>query len=351
MRYSSTSGAKKKKTKLKKLILTALCLAIPIVFFLGTYVWYENELSPLTVKSNAISVTIKNGSTADQIAQLLQDKKVIRNAFAFSIYLRIHNLRSNLQAGSYTLDSSASIIQIIGIITDGKINAHTFTILPAQRLDQVKTAFLDAGYSKASVDKAFDPASYPNEAILNSKPAGATLEGYLYPDTFSTSSTTTPTNIVKESLDEMSKVVTPEMMNAYQGVGLNTFQAIILASIVEHEVSNDHDRQMVAQVFLNRLKIGMMLGSDVTYQYAAIVTGQAPSPALDSPYNTRRYTGLPPGPISNVSRSSLNAVAYPIKNSYLFFVAGDDGSIHYANTQAQQDANTQAYCKVLCSTY
>ena len=177
------------------------------------------------------------------------------------------------------------------------------------------------------------------------------MEGYLYPDTFSTSSATTPTNIVKQSLDEMGKVVTSEMISAYQGEGLNTFQAITLASIVEHEVSNDNDRQMVAQVFLNRIKIGMMLGSDVTYQYAAVITGQAPSPSIDSPYNTRRYAGLPPGPISNVSKSSLRAVAYPIKNNYLFFVAGDDGSIHFANTQAQHDANTKAYCKVLCSTY
>ena len=351
MRYSSTVGAKQQKTRLKKLIVIALSLSLPVFLVLGMYVWYENELSPLTTKSNAISVTIQKGATADQISQLLQEKKIIKSAFAFSIYLRIHNLRSNLQAGSYTLDSSASIIQTIGIITDGKINAHTFTILPAQRIDQIKAAFLDAGYSKTSIDKAFDPRSYPNEAILNSKPAGASLEGYLYPDTFSTSSTTTPTNIVKQSLDEMGKAVTSEMISAYQGEGLNVFQAITLASIVEHEVSNDHDRQMVAQVFLNRIKIGMMLGSDVTYQYAAAITGQAPSPSIDSPYNTRRYAGLPPGPISNVSKSSLMAVAYPIKNSYLFFVAGDDGSIHIANTQAQHDANTKAYCKVLCSTY
>lgn len=351
MRYSSISGAKKKKTRLKKLIKLTLLLSVPVVLVLGAYVWYENELSPLTTKSNAISVTIQSGSTADQVAQLLQDKKVIRSAFAFSIYLTIHNLRSSLRAGSYSLDSSASIVQTLGIITSGKEHSNTFTILPAQRLDQIKATFLNAGYSENSVTKALDPTNYPNEAILNSKPTSASLEGYLYPDTFSTSSSTTPTDIVRESLDEMGKAITPEMVNAYQAEGLNTFQAITLASIVEHEVSNDHDRQMVAQVFLNRLKIGMMLGSDVTYQYAAIVTGQAPSPNLDSPYNTRRYTGLPPGPISNVSKSSLNAVAYPFYNNYLFFVAGDDGSIHYATTQAEQDANTKAYCKVLCSTY
>jgi UPF0755 protein len=351
MRYSITSGAKKKKTKLTKTISLAIALLIPIVIVIGSYIWYEGALSPLSTKSDAINVTIQTGSTADQISQLLQDKKVIRSAFAFSIYLRIHGYRGNLQAGKYTLDSSDSIIQIVGIISGGKIDSHSFTILPAQRLDQVRQSFLDAGYSKSSVDKAFDPNTYPNESILSTKPPEASLEGYLYPDTFGASSTTTPSDIIKKSLDEMGKIITPDMVAAYQNKNLSVFQAITLASIVEHEVSNDHDRQMVAQVFLNRLKIGMMLGSDVTYQYVAAVTGQSPSPSIDSPYNTRKYVGLPPGPISNVSKSSLMAVAYPIANSYLFFVAGDDGSIHFANTQAQQDANTQAYCKVLCSTY
>jgi UPF0755 protein len=95
----------------------------------------------------------------------------------------------------------------------------------------------------------------------------------------------------------------------------------------------------------------MALGSDVTYRYAAIITGQEPSPFIDSRYNTRKYAGLPPGPISNISANSLNAVANPSPNDYLFFVAGDDGKTYYSKTQAEHEALAEQYCKVLCSTY
>ena len=95
----------------------------------------------------------------------------------------------------------------------------------------------------------------------------------------------------------------------------------------------------------------MALGSDVTYRYAAVLTGQEPTPFIDSPYNTRKYPGLPPGPISNVSKVSLDAVANPTASDYLFFVAGDDGVTYYSKTAAEHEALAKEHCKKLCSTY
>lgn len=109
------------------------------------------------------------------------------------------------------------------------------------------------------------------------------------------------------------------------------------------------DDTQAAQVFLKRLKIGMVLGSDVTAFYGAIKDGVPPSVTYDSPYNTRIHKGLPPGPISNVTDSSLYAVAHPANTDWLYFVAGDDGKTYFAKTEAEHEANVSKYCHKLCS--
>ena len=119
---------------------------------------------------------------------------------------------------------------------------------------------------------------------------------------------------------------------------------------VEKEVPKAEDRKIVAQIFLKRLAEGTPLGSDATYYYASAVYGGEPFPDLDSPYNTRMYAGLPPGPINTVSKTALEAVAYPSDTDYLFFVTGDDGVNHYTKTSAEHEQATRLYCKVSCAT-
>lgn len=318
---------------------------------IGARYWYQQQLAPLSKISSQVVITIPSGASVKQIAKLLEEQKVIKSARAFEWYVRNNGLRESLQAGQYSLDPSASIADIANAISQGQVQKNKFTILPAQRIDQIKAAFLKAGFSQQAVDEALNPTNYKNHPALVAKPTGASLEGYLYPETFQTTSSTTPTDIVKQSLDEMAQNLTPELIDQLQKQGLGIHQAVTLASIVEQEVPSSGDRRMVAQVFLKRLRAGIALGSDVTYHYAAVITGQEATPFIDSPYNTRKYAGLPPGPISNVSKSSLNAVANPIPNDYLFFVAGDDGKTYFSKTQAEHDALAKQYCKVLCSTY
>src|SRR5262249_42553942 len=155
-------------------------------------------------------------------------------------------------------------------------------------------------------------------------PSGANLEGFLFPDTFQKDANTNPQVIVQESLTEMGQHLTPSIRASFAREGLTVYQGVTLASIVEQEVSNDSDRAQAAQVFLSRLKSGMPLGSDVTAFYGALLAGVKPSTTYDSRYNTLLHKGLPPGPISNVSDSSLQAVAHPAKTSWLYFVTGDN---------------------------
>src|SRR6185437_15214148 len=130
---------------------------------------------------------------------------------------------------------------------------------------------------------------YAGNPALVDKPAGASLEGYLYPDSFQKSSSTDVQSIIKESLNEMSQQLTPNLRAAFAAEGLSTYQGIILASIIGQEVSNPSDQTQAAQVFLSRLHQNADLGSDVTAFYGAILAGQSPSVSYDSPYNTRLH--------------------------------------------------------------
>jgi UPF0755 protein len=318
--------------------------------------WYQTNLKAVSQQSAKVLVVIPSGYSAEQIANLLHSQGLIKNTTVFELYVRFAHLRDSLKAGEYQLDPSLSVQQIVDILNGGQVYTELFTILPAKRLDQIRQSFITAGFTESDVDAALNPANYVNYPALVDKPAGATLEGYLYPESYQITATTTVAEIVGQALNQMDAALTDEIVAGFAAQGLNVHQGVTLASIVEQEASSAADRQMVAGVFLNRLAIGMALGSDVTYHYAADVTGQEATPFIDSPYNTRKYTGLPPGPISNVSASSLQAVANPTPSEYLFFVAGDPvgdapSIIYYSKTQAEHEAYASQYCHTLCSTY
>lgn len=342
------------RTKLKTFLIV-FCLSL---IFIGCATggalkyWYQTNLQPLSQQSNKVLVTIPSGYSAEQIANLLQSQEVIKSATVFKWYVRFNSLRDNLKAGEYQLDAAFSVPEIARVLTEGQVYTELCTIYPAKRLDQIaKTLQEECAFSSDEVQTALAPSNYPNSAVLAYKPTEASLEGYLYPETFQTTSTTTVSAIIEQSLNQMAEALTQDIINGFEAQGLTVHQGITLASVVEQEASKPDDRKMVAGVFLNRLKIGMMLGSDVTYRYAAAIAGEEPTPFIDSPYNTHKYIGLPIGPISNVSSSSLEAVVEPTASDYLFFVAGDDGTIYYSKTQAEHEAYAREYCKELCDTY
>lgn len=333
--------------------IVGVLLLLVIIGGISTSLWYKEQLKPVDVsqQSKTVVFNVEQGASANQISKNLEQAKLIRNSQAFMWFLRTNNLRDSIQAGSYELSQSESVADIASTITEGKVQRNLFTILPGQRLDQIKANLVKAGFSEKQVTDALNPAKYNNHPALTAKPANATLEGYLYPDSFQRTSGTTPEQIIRLSLDEMADALTPEIVEGFQKQGLGVNQGVILASIVTKEASNPESQKMVAGVFLNRLKANIALGSDVTYQYIADITGQERSAFIDSPYNTRKYPGLPPGPISNVNNKALQAVAYPTNSDYLFFVAGDDGKIYFSKTQAEHDEYARKYCIKLCSVY
>jgi UPF0755 protein len=338
-------------TKQLAIRILLIMFGLGVLLVLGTLIWYQQQLKPVTAQSQQVLISIEKGESASEIAADLEANKVIRNSTAFLWYLRMNNLRDDIQAGRYQLDSALSAPKIADAITKGEVQTDLFTILPGERLDQTRAAFIKAGFSAQEVDAALNPANYVNHPALAGKPSSASLEGYLFPDSYQRTSSTTVAQIVRQSLDEMADALTPDIIEGFKAQGLTTHEGITLASIVVKEVNNLPDKQKVAGVFLNRLAADMPLGSDVTYQYIADITGQERSAAIDSPYNTRKYKGLPPGPISSVNKDALVAVSNPAKSDYLFFVAGDDGKIYYSKTLNQHEEYVRLHCKKLCSVY
>lgn len=297
---------------------------------------YQSQLKPVSQSDSLQVVTIPLGATVQEIGDNLQSKGVIRKSWAFQWYVRNKDVRAKLQAGTYALRPSQSVQEIVDILATGQIKRDSFTILPGRTLSKVKQDMINGGFAPDDVDAALEPAQYENHPALSDKPKGASLEGYLYPETFQKDANTTPQDIIRASLDQMQLRLTPEVRQAFVAQGLTTHQAVTLASVVESEVGNAADRQKVAQVFLKRLKIGMNLQSDVTVHYGVSVKNDA--------YNTYAHPGLPVGPISNVSETSINAVAHPAATDYLFFVAGDDGITYFSSTQAEHDQAVRDHC-------
>lgn len=309
---------------------------------------YTSNLKPLSNSQEIVIVEIPSGYSAQQIGDLLENKRVIKQSWAFNWYVRSNGLIEGLKAGTYALRPSQNVAEVADTIAGGEVATDLVTILPGQRIDQVRSALINSGFSPESVDKALDPDAYPNHPALVDKPKGASLEGYLYPETFEKNASTKASDIVRASLDEMQARLTPSIRRAIAKQGLSVYEGIILASIVEQEVSNIKDKPVVASVFYNRLNSGKRLESDVTVLYGAINDGQEPSLNYDSKYNTFTNKGLPVGPISNVSKESLTAVAHPKNTEYLFFVAGDDGKTYFSKTLDQHEQAVAEHCKKLC---
>jgi UPF0755 protein len=330
-----------KTTKRKQTILMIVLLSVVLVLLAGAIVvrqTYTANLKPLSDAKSAHVVTIEPGSTTSEIADMLLSKGVIRSDWAFEWYIRNHELRDALKAGTYLLYESQSVPEIVTALTEGKVATDLVTILPGKRLDEIKAGFLKAGFKQADIDAALDPAQYTNHPALTDKPKGASLEGYLYPESFQKTAETTPAQIVKLSLNEMQSRLTPEIRRALTSHGLSLHQSITLAAIVEREVSKPEDRVVVAQVFYKRLRESMRLESDATNDYAK----------LNPAYDTYSITGLPPGPIGNVTEGALKAVAYPAETDWLYFVSGDDGRTHFSKTLEEHQEKIKKYCTKRC---
>lgn len=345
-----------------KWVLVSIATILLLCFAL--FAWYVMSLRPVSSdQAMRVNISIASGSSPAQIGELLQDKKVIRSKAAFNIYTRIHDVHGKLQAGSFSLSPADSTAQVVDSLISGEAEQFDITFYPGATLNNISTSadktpshrqvLQKLGYSDDEITEAFS-VSYASEypLLFSDKPATADLEGYIYGETYKITSGSTVKQILMRTFDEFeAKVQQENLVELYKQQGLTLYEGITLASIIQREVSRPEDQKQVAQVFYKRLAIDMQLGADATFIFAADQLDVAPSVDIDSPYNTRKYTGLPPGPISSPGLSALQAVASPAAGDYLYFVSGDDGKNYFSHTLEEHEAKTAEHCRANCSLF
>jgi UPF0755 protein len=352
-----------KRRSWRKVLLVGfgLVLVLGLVGLAAGYVWYQKALSPLSSESNSsyVPLTIATGSTPSQIGDLLVEKQLIRSKTAFDIYTRLTSTQNKLQAGSYRLSPSESTAAIVTHLVSGRVDEFTLTFFPGATVTDttdkaenkkvdVTTILKRAGYKddeiSAALKKTYD------HPVFASKPASADLEGYIYGETYNFSTSASVEDILTRTFDELYKQIQDNKLEeGYKAQGLSLYEGITLASVIQREVPSAKDQKQVAQVFLKRYNEGMMLGSDITAYYGADKKGVARTVQVDTLYNTRLHTGLPPGPIAAPGLSALLAVAAPSEGEYVYFLSGDDEVTYFARTNEEHEANIKNHCKVKCA--
>ncbi len=293
--------------------------------------------SPASQATTPVRFVVSAGQGASDIAAALQTANLLDNPTLFLNYIRYYGLDNQLEAGEYTISPPLTIPELAQTLTRAIAQEIELRFLEGWRVEEmanylatVRPANIDSqqflGIAQRRIP--FDLTAYD---FLASLPDTTTLEGFFYPDTYRIPTDADTTYLVNLMFTTFGQRVDPAMRQAFGLQGLTVHEAVTLASIVERETPQVAERPIVAGVYLNRLNIDMLLQADPTVQYAVGYQAEANSwwknplflvdLALDSPYNTYVYPGLPPGPIANPSLTSMQSVAEPAQTTYLFFVA------------------------------
>jgi UPF0755 protein len=308
-----------------------------------------------------ILISVEAGDNAADIGRRLQASNIIANGASFQRLAKIIGAESNLAAGEYEFLPGTSVLDAVTRIRDGLTAARVVTVREGLRIEEVanlleRRGVVSANDFLAAANALATSGSDVDADLLSSRPASATLEGYIYPATYSFPFSASPSEVLLEMIDALATRFTPELRQEAAARGLSVHQVLTLASIVEREAVLPEERPIIASVYLNRLAADMPLQADPTVQYAITARPgnvvefgywkrelSAQDLQFDSVYNTYVVTGLPPGPIANPGIASIEAVVRPAATNYYFFVARPDGSHVFAETFDEHLQNVQQY--------
>ena len=289
---------------------------------------------PLDPNSAEQSFRIEQGESIYSVATRLEESFIIADSQAFYDYVVYTGLDLTIQAGNYTLSPALSIIDITRELQDSTPADISFVVLSGWRMEEIVASLPTSGLDISP--EAFIAAAQTPPQVLDFVPDSASMEGFFLPDSYILPRIITVDQLLESIARNFALHITDDMRAGFAAQGLDVYQAVTLASIVERESIHDEEMALIASVFINRLNIGMTLGSDPTIQYALgyDLIGQTwwTNPLslndlkFDSPYNTYMYAGLPPAPIANPSLEALQAVAYPEVSPYYYFQAMCDNS-------------------------
>jgi UPF0755 protein len=311
---------------------TVQCLYLSTVILLQS----KDLTQPVNPSGLDVNLTIISGESVLSIISKLWEAGLISNQDAYRSYLRYTGLDTSLKAGDYKLSPALSPIEITQAIQSSVSADITLTILAGWRLEEIANALPSSGFTITAEEFYQETHSHPEGYSFSTCLNDDSLEGYLFPGSYSVARGTPFDQLLPQILMSFEAEVTQELRTGFEAQGLNLCQAVILASIIQREAMVEEEMPIIASVFFNRLNSGTTLASDPTVQYALGYNSEqgtwwtnplsSQDLQIDSPYNTYLYKGLPPGPISNPGLAALQSVAYPAQTSYYYFRAACDGS-------------------------
>ena len=329
-------------------VFASLLLVALVCAALAAYAVYAPIGPPAGISDQqAIYVDIAPGTGTQAIAAQLQRAGVLRSRFAFLLLRAVKG--GKLMAGEYRFNHPAPATEVYARILRGDVYTIPLTIPEGYNIFDIAQAVESAGLGSRD---AFLAAERSQTALIRDlSPNAPSLEGYLFPDTYRFTHHTTPAQMLAAMVKRFRQVAAQIGLTA--NPGQDPASTVILASFIEKEVNQDSERPLVASVFTNRLAQGMPLATDPSVIYAALLDGHyrgaiyASDLQSDSPYNTYRQTGLPPGPICNPGIAALKAALAPATTSYLYFVADAQGHSRFSATLKQHSQQVQVYRRAL----
>jgi UPF0755 protein len=308
--------------------------------------WVFETKSPVrAADAPATTLIVAPGASAESIGRQLQGLSLVRRPAVFRALIRLRRVGGTLRAGEYSLEGPLSLDQLVDLLARGELVRRDVTFPEGRTLEEMaELATTREVRAPDFLRAAGDPGP-----IKDLDPLAPDLEGYLFPDTYDVKrGPDAAADLVSRMVQRFRAVITPELP-AIERRGLTVRQAVTLASIVELETARPEERSRIAAVFLNRLEKGMLLQTDPTIIYALRKAGawdgniRRRDLDIESPYNTYRRPGLPPGPIASPGRASLLAVLYPAEVKDLYFVSRNDGSHHFSETLAEHERAVDRY--------
>lgn len=343
---------------LRKLLSACGLLAVLAVIGLGVFlnqVWHF-YLADKEADQELSDIVVAEGESFSSVADRLEEQGVVWSSFWFRVYGKISGRADQVQVGNHTLVVHDSYADNLKRLTETEVSNEVQVTIPEgytikQMGELLATKGLVTVEAWDAATNMFSPLVNHSFVVAAQKPEHVDLEGYLFPDTYRFAVDATAEQIAEIMIDTMEKRVDSlgDRRPTGDAEGMTMHEILTLASIVEREVRQPETMKNVADIFLKRLDIGMALQADSTVNY--IIGGDKPSITLEqrdnteSPYNTYKYPGLPPGPISNPGVNAIEAVLHPIHNDYFYFLTTDSGDIYYAVTHDQHVQNKNRYLR------
>jgi peptidoglycan lytic transglycosylase G len=333
---------------MKRLILALCGLGIILAALAAVWLLLGTEKPFKGYQGAEQFVEIPPGAGPAAIGRRLTDAGVVRGNLSFRVALWRSGQARRLQAGDYRFDRPMSAREVIDKIARGDVFLRPITFPEGLTIRQMSQIYERDGFGRAA---DFVHAAQQAALIREIDPEAKDLEGYLFPNTYSLPRKATAANLVERMVTAFRDALSPELVDRTTARGLSVRQLVTLASLVEKETAKPEERPVVAAVYANRVRLGMPMQCDPTVIYAlervGRYTGNLTRDDLrfESPYNTYRYPGLPPGPIASPGKASLEAAASPSDVPYVYFVSRNDGSHVFSTTLDEHNRNVFEYQK------